>query len=147
MKTGKLIGIISIIILAIAAVWYFRKKKNDPSKVDDGPIESRKSTEASMPGPDQPIASRSAVNSPVARGGISEAGFQTPLNASVKGNSPVVELMDSQGTIVQMPATPRTTPVNVSVKGDWQAPPRPNLSGAGSVQSGSANVKVYTKTK
>lgn len=147
MKAGKLIGIFLIVVLAIAAVWYFRKKKNDPTKLEEGPVVSKKTTEITVPGSEQPSSSRSAVNSPVARGGISEAGFQTPLNATVKGASNVVELMDASGNRVQLPAGERTTPVNATVKGDWQSMPRPNLSGAGTVQSGSANVKVYTAKK
>jgi hypothetical protein len=148
MKTSTTIGLVAAVIIVIAVIWYFKRKKADPNK-SDGPVSARGTTELPTPG-EKPIESRSAVDSPVARGSssssASSAGFQTPLNTSVKGSSSVVELMDAQGNTVILPAGPRTTPVNATQKGDWQSAPRPNLAPSGTVPSGTANVKVFTKT-
>jgi hypothetical protein len=145
MKTSTTIGIVAAVIILIAVIWYFKRKKTDPNK-SDGPVSARGTTELPTPG-EKPIESRSAVDSPVARGSsASSAGFQTPLNTSVKGSSSVVEVMDAEGNTVVLPAGPRTTPVKATVKGDWQSAPRPNLAPSGTVPSGTANVKVFTKT-
>ena len=144
MKTSTTIGIVAAIIIAIAAIWYFKRKKSDPNK-SDGPISARGSNDLPVPG-EQPIESRSAVNNPVARGAAGGAeGFTTPINTFQKSNSPVVEVMDAQGNPVILPSGPRTTPVNATNKGDWQSAPRPKLTPTGTVQSGTANVKVFNK--